>query len=235
MTLNAKMTRLLSVLIPLAGVQACAQNDNVDLGTSVTGATLSDYVDEWDGYTEAQQFIPGSDRIRVRISGDGQGTLTLGESQTYPAPTDPNVGYPPNEDAMSALIKDSMFRPGAEYPLHGVRVESKRIRFTVSTNDFYKAWCELQTPVATNDATVYSCGHNGYSGNGAGMCFVSDTGAPIDCRKASLCTGSRVCVCTASSCTSNPDYFVQFDAALRDEGVLLEGTFNSATVRLERQ
>ena len=146
MTLNMKMTRLLSVLIPLAGVQACADNGNVDLGTSVTGASLTDYVDEWDGYTEAQQFVFGSDRIRVRITADGQGTLTLGESQTYPPATDPNVGYPPNEDPMSVIVKETMFRPGAEYPLHGVKVESKRIRFTVSTTDFYKGVVRAADP-----------------------------------------------------------------------------------------
>lgn len=162
---NKKMTRLLSVLIPLAGVQACAQNGKVDLGASVTGANLADYVDAWDGYTEAQQFVFDSDRIRVRINGNGLGTLVLGESQAYPPATDPNVGYPPNEDSMSAIIKTSMFRAGMEYPLHGVKVESKRIRFTVSTNDFYKSWCELQTPVATNDPNVFSCGPNRLHGH----------------------------------------------------------------------
>src|SRR3954470_21622802 len=121
--MNLKMTRLLCALIPLAGVQACAQKSTVDLGTNVTGASLADYVDEWDGYTEAQQFVFGSDRIRVKIGGDGQGTLVLGESQTYPPATDPNVGYPPDEDAMAATIKPSMFRAGKEYPLHGVKVE----------------------------------------------------------------------------------------------------------------
>jgi len=234
MNLTMKMTRLLSVLVPLAGVQACAQNGNVDLGTSVTGASLVDYVDAWDGYTEAQQFVFGSDRIRLRISGDGQGTLVLGESQSYPAATDPDVGYPPGEDQMSAIVKQTMFRPGAEYPLHGVKVESKRIRFTVSTNDFYKSWCELQTPVATNSPDVFSCGPSGYSSAGAGMC-VAEGGEPINCEKAALCIGSRVCACTASSCTSNPDFNVQFDAALREDGARLEGTFNNATVRLERQ
>lgn len=232
---NKKMTRLLSVLIPLAGVQACAQNGKVDLGASVTGANLADYVDAWDGYTEAQQFVFDSDRIRVRINGNGLGTLVLGESQAYPPATDPNVGYPPNEDSMSAIIKTSMFRAGMEYPLHGVKVESKRIRFTVSTNDFYKSWCELQTPVATNDPNVFSCGPNGYTGTPDGMCFNGETGAPIDCAKAALCAGPRVCTCTATACTANADFFTQFDGALREDGTRLEGTFNNATVRLERQ
>ena len=234
--MNLKMTRLVCVLVPLAGVQACAQKGStVDLGTNVTGASLADYVDEWDGYTEAQQFVSGSDRIRVKIGSDGQGTLVLGESQTYPPATDPNVGYPPDEDAMAVIIKPSMFRAGMEYPLHGVKVESKRIRFTVSTNDFYKAWCELQTPVpTTGNPDVYFCGPNGYSGNGE-MCFAGDTGAPVNCAKAALCTGPLVCACTATSCTSNTDFSVQFDAALREQGTLLEGTFNNATVRFERQ
>jgi len=231
----SKTIRLLSVLVPMAGVQACAQNGTVDLGTSVTGASLADYADGWDGYTEAQQFVPGSDRLRVRIGGDGQGALILGESQTYPPATDPNVGYPPGEDFMSTIFKKVMFRPGMEYPLHGVKVESKRIRFTVSMNDFYKSWCELQTPVETSTPGVYFCGPNGYTGNADGMCFTGDTGAPVDCVKASLCTGNMVCSCTATSCTSNADFSVQFDAALREQGTLLEGTFNNATVRLERQ
>ena len=75
----------------------------------------------------------------------------------------------------------------------------------------------------------------GYSSDGNGMCIATDTGAAISCAKASLCSGPRVCACTATSCTSNTDYFVQFDAALREEGAQLEGTFNNATVRLERQ
>lgn len=233
--MNSKIIRLLSVVVPLAGLQACAQNGTVDLGASVTGASLADYVDEWDGYTEAHEFVPGSDRIRVRIGGDGQGTLVLGESQTYPPATDPNVGYPPDEDGMSSTFKKLMFRAGMEYPLHGVKVESKRIRFTVSMNDFYKSWCELQTPVPTGTPDVYFCGPNGYSGTPDGMCFVSDTGAPVNCAKASLCTGPMVCSCTATSCTANTDYSVQFDAALREQGTLLEGTFNNATVRFERQ
>lgn len=233
--MTTNLTRLLSVLVPLAGVQACADNGKVDLGTSVTGASLVDYVDEWEGYTEAVSFVPGSDRIRLKIGGDGQGTLVLGESQTYPPATDPNVGYPPAEDPMMAIIKQSMFRPGMEYPLHGVKVESKRIRLTVSPNDFYQSWCALQTPVPTTSPGVFSCGPDGYSSTPEGTCVAANTGAPIDCGKAALCIGPRVCVCTATSCAANQDYSVSFDAALRDEGSLLEGTFNNATVRFERQ
>ena len=116
--------------------------------SGVTGSSLVDYVDQWDGYTEAQQFVFDSDRFRFKLNGDGTGTVVLGESQVYPAATDPNVGYPPGEDLMSAVVKVGQYRGGFEYPVHDVIVQSKRIRFKVSPNDFFKGWCELQTPVA---------------------------------------------------------------------------------------
>jgi hypothetical protein len=233
--MNLKMTRFLSLVISLAGVQACGPNNGkVDLGASVTGASLADYVDQWEGYTEARQFVPGSDRIRVKIGADGQGTLVLGDAHTYPVPTDPNLGYPPEDDAMSVTGKAQMFQPGMEYPLHGVKVESKRIRFTVSMNDFYKAWCELQTPIPTSTPGYYSCGPDGFSSDGNGMCFAGTSTVPVNCAKALLCS-QFVCTCTATSCTSYDDFYVQFDAALGEEGAQLVGTFNGATVRLDRQ
>lgn len=235
-----KMTRLLAVLIPFVGVQACSDNGTVDIGNDgVTGANLIDYVDNWDGYTEAQALVFGSDRVRLKLTGDGQGMVVLGEDQTYPPATDPNLGYPTNEDVMSSIIKPSMFRGGFAYPVHGVKVEARRIRFTVSTNDFYKTWCELQTPVDSGQDGVYSCAPNGYSRGPDGTCVSADTaagpGGPINCGKAALCTGPQICACTATSCTSNRDISTQFDAALREQGTLLEGTFNSVTVRMQRQ
>lgn len=233
------MTLRLAVLIPLAGAQACAQNSNVDLGRSVTGANLLDYVDQWDGYTEAQEFVVGSDRVRLTIAGDGQGTLMLGEAQAYPAATNPDVGYPPNEDFMSTIVKMAGFRPGFEYPVHGVKVESSRIRFNVSLPDFFASWCQLQTPVPSGGSPgFYSCGPDGYHSTANGMCAWQGSDGldkPIDCMKAALCSGPRVCVCTATSCAPNQAESIQFDAALREDGMQLEGTFNHATVRMQRQ
>lgn len=235
------ITLRLAVLIPLAGAQACAQNSNVDLGRSVTGANLLDYVDQWDGYTEAQEFVFGSDRVRLTIAGDGQGAMMLGEAQAYPAATNPDVGYPPNEDFMSSIVKIAGFRPGFEYPVHGVKVESSRIRFNVSLNDFFGSWCRLQVPIPSTSGGspgFYFCGPDGYGMGDGGMCSWQGTAGmnkPIDCLKASLCVVSRVCVCTATSCAPSLEENIQFDAALREEGTQLEGTFNHATVRMQRQ
>lgn len=233
------MTLRLAVLIPLAGAQACAQDSTVDLGKSVTGANLADYVDQWDGYTEAREFVFGSDRVRLTIAGDGQGTLMLGEAQAYPAATNPDVGYPPNEDYMLAIDNISSFRPGFEYPVHGVKVESSRIRFNVSLYEFFGSWCRLQVPVPSGGSPgVYFCGPDGYHSTAVGMCAwqgADGMDKPIDCSKAALCAGPRICVCTATSCAPRLDENIQFDAALREEGTQLEGTFNRATVRMQRQ
>lgn len=235
MNMNTHPTRLLSLLIPLLMASSCAQDGDVDLGASVTGASLADYVASWEGYTEASQLVFGSDRVRLRIDRDGQGTVIFGESQTYPVATDPNVGYPPNEDQMQAVIKLIEWRPGMQYPLHDAKVENKRIRFTLMQTDFYKTWCELQTPVETDQGGFYSCSTGGFSRDPSGVCSTS-RGEVIDCSKAMLCIGvPRVCTCTETSCTSAQDSFTQWDAALRDNGKSMEGTFQGVTVRLERR
>jgi hypothetical protein len=188
-----------------------------------------------DGYTEAQQFVPGSDRFRFKLNGDGTGTVVLGESQTYPAATDPDVGYPADEDLMTVATKTGRYRAGFEYPVHDVIVESKRIRFKIAPNDFYKGWCELQTPVVSVDqAGIYSCGPNGFTQTTPGTCIGNDNKA-INCTKAILCTGPFTCQCTATSCTASDNSATIFDGALYDSGTTLQGSFNSATVRMERK
>lgn len=231
-----RMTRGLVIVAAIAGLQACADNSAVDIGgNGVTGSSLTDYVDQWDGYTEAQQFVPGSDRFRFKLNGDGTGTVVLGESQTYPAATDPDVGYPADEDLMTVATKTGRYRAGFEYPVHDVIVESKRIRFKIAPNDFYKGWCELQTPVVSVDqAGVYSCGPNGFTQTTPGTCIGNDNKA-INCTKAMLCTGPFTCQCTATSCTASDNSATIFDGALYDSGTTLQGSFNSATVRMERK
>ena len=36
----------------------------------------------------------GSDRVRLTIAANGQGTFEVGNAALLPPPTDPNVGYP---------------------------------------------------------------------------------------------------------------------------------------------
>jgi len=223
------------LLAAATGLQACGQDGNVDIGKNgISGASLTDYADQWDGYTEARELVAGSDRFRLRLNGDGTGSVTLGESQVYAPATDPNVGYPLNEDQMSVLVLKDQFRPGFEYPVKDVKVESKRIRFSVSTTDFYKTWCELQTPVESlSQKDVFFCGPDSLTQTSPGVCVGGD-GTRVDCLKAFLCS-SFVCQCTATACKPGDAGTVLFDGALYEQGASLQGTFYGTTVRLERK
>jgi len=223
------------LLAAATGLSACGQDGNVDIGKNgISGASLTDYADQWDGYTEATELVPGSDRFRFRLNGDGTGVVVLGESQVYAPATDPNVGYPVDEDQMSAATKADSFRAGFEYPVHDVTVESKRIRFKVSPNDFYKGWCELQTPIESlTQKDVYFCGPDSLTQTSPGTCVGGD-GTPINCSKALLCA-RFICQCTATGCTTGDTGTTIFDGALYDQGTTLQGSFRGTTVRMERK
>jgi hypothetical protein len=121
----------------------------VNIGdTNAVGSQLSDYAASWDGYAEAYAFTPdGSDRVRLTIAANGQGTLEVGNQTLVAPPTDPNLGYPPgNED-----LKDTPTPPvweGVLYPIYGAQVQTNRIQIGIKPNDYYAAWCALQTPSA---------------------------------------------------------------------------------------
>src|SRR5450432_936374 len=91
-------SRALVALLCGAGFSAaCSGGGAVNIGnTAVIGSQLSDYAASWDGYAEAYTFMPdGSDRVRLTIDANGQGTLEVGNAALLPPPTDPNVGYRP--------------------------------------------------------------------------------------------------------------------------------------------
>src|SRR5262245_9474401 len=71
---------------------ACSGGDPT---VTTSGNQVSDYAATWDGYAEAFTFEDGSDRVRLTIHANGEGTIEVGDSAPLPPPTDPNVGYPP--------------------------------------------------------------------------------------------------------------------------------------------
>jgi hypothetical protein len=229
---------------------ACSNQGQVDIGDPI-GSNLVDYAGNWDGYAEAYMFHYGnSDRVRLSINPDGVGTMEVGDAALLPAPTNPDVGYPPvpSVDPMFGII--GTLRDGVEYPVHDAAVESSRIRFKVNTFDMYGPWCEIQTPTLLASGS-YSCADSsnvtGLASSPDGNCQkVAPDGSmqTVDCGKYILCAGSSVCDCTPSGCTAqeapNPAVPpVLFDAALEQEGSRLVGTLqvDSATrviVRMQR-
>jgi len=169
---NAK--KLVTLLLSAAIFAACSSNGLVPTNTH-TGSKLSDYAASWDGYAEAYTFMPsGSDRVRLTIDANGQGTLRVGDGTLFPPPTDPNVGYPPGSitgpDAGNAFQAGNNFvlGEGALYPINAPQVQTDRIQFGLKPNDYYGTWCSLQTPVATTSKLVNIGPDGGIGTGGAG-------------------------------------------------------------------
>jgi hypothetical protein len=227
--MNQRRIRTLLALAWGAGASlGCSGGGAVNIGnTSVIGSRLSDYAATWDGYAQAYTFMPdGSDRVRLTVGADGQGTLRVGNAALLPAPTDPNVGYPGAGQPDLLIGPNDGLSGGVIYPIYAAQVQEDRIQAGLKPNDYYGAWCALQTSyyildgyVNSGDAGyvqnfVYSCvpGAGGVSsGDGADrQCFTqissadaSSSDQQVDCGKFTLCN-RNVCACTASSCASGP-------------------------------
>jgi hypothetical protein len=223
--------RTLAALVCGAGFSAACSGGGgtVNIGnTNAVGSELSDYAASWDGYAEAYTFGPdGSDRVRLTIAANGQGTFQVGNAALLPSPTDPNVGYPagqpdpltPNWGALSG---------GVLYPIYAARVQESRIQAGLKPNDFYGAWCALQTPYYVLTGYMSSGGlpdaGGGFGGAGGGFiptfgyfcvpgtaASISGTGADEQCtlRNDSIDGGSanqpvdcgKYALCTQNACT----------------------------------
>jgi hypothetical protein len=224
-----------------------------------TGYSLVDYVARWDGYAEAFTFRDGSDRVRLVLNANGEGTLQVGDAPLASAATDPTLGPPGVWDVPHSYAY-AYLNPGFLYPVYQPNVEAKRIRLGADYHDAWRDWCAMQTPVYSEQLGDYSCAPDLTIGDDTG-CFYTDaaTGAlvQIDCLRAAFCEtvspctcGTRptpmLCACTANGCeaprtTATGAYFVKIDAALEDDGASLVGTLaiddveQRYTIRLTRQ
>jgi hypothetical protein len=138
----------LGLLAPALG---CSSAGSVNIGdTQNLGGKLSDYAATWDGYAEAYTFQPsGTDNVHLVLDAQGNGTLQVGNDALLPAPTDPNVGYPPNvniDPKAPAALPPSTLKGGVLYPVYATQVQSDRIQLGLKPLDYYQAWCALQTP-----------------------------------------------------------------------------------------
>jgi hypothetical protein len=228
---------------------ACSGGGTVDIGRTA-GAKLSDYAASWDGYAEAYAFdSTGSDRVRLTLDENGQGTVRFGDADLLAPPTDPNAGYPPGYDPAIVDVNNpspSLPAVGFAYPVVNTSVESSRIRLDADTRELFRGWCAIQPPVANDGfSTGYGCVANLGFGGDAGGCYqvASDgtTHVAIDCDKLGLCMNQTLCSCTASACSLAPlaaDYGIQLDGALEMASGDLVGTLvlhgTRVTVRLQR-
>ena len=147
-----RTTRLVPVLFLglLAPALGCSSAGSVNIGdTQNLGGKLSDYAATWDGYAEAYTFQPsGTDNVHLVLDAQGNGTVQVGTDPLLPAPTDPNVGYPPNaniDPKSPVALPPTNLQGGMLYPVYAAQVAANRIQFGLKPLDYYQAWCALQT------------------------------------------------------------------------------------------
>lgn len=118
----------------------------------------------------------------------------------------------------------------------------KRLTFSISTREVFKAWCELQTTIYDGGPSApdhWSCLPNWGFSSGS-VCTqtnpVTKEVVPRDCGKLYLCAMSMVCQCTATKCTTRVDGDVSFDIALAGDEATgsTTGRFESHNVHFTR-
>jgi hypothetical protein len=249
------MTKAAFILCGSLALTAAACGDGAK-GNATTGYSLVDYVARWEGYAEAFTFRDGSDRVRLVLSANGQGTLQVGDAPLAPAVTDPSLG-PPGVWDVPTNYSFANLNPGFLYPLYVPNVEAKRIRLGANYHDAWRDWCAMQTPVYSESLGGYACAPDLTIGDSTG-CFYTDSAGSlvqVDCLRADFCempspcscaVTPMLCACTAAGCavpdaTNAGALFVKIDAALEDDGASLVGTLaiddigQRFTIRLTRQ
>jgi hypothetical protein len=253
-------------LLPASLVLAACSADAVDLGDGRLGIdrnALESYAAVWEGYVEAYEFGSGSDRIRLVLDEQGNGSFTFGDGEPLPPPSDPDDAFPFARFIDAEIGGVNLPTPveGPPYAVASAVVEDERLRASSSTNHIYDSACAIQTPVPVNherDAEFeavleggwgayypqgnapYACVTElGYHFNPDGECFMGTSLTPITCSRAELC--NLHCDCSESACVSRPsERALRLDAALNDAGDRLEGTLlgldgeDRVTVRLTR-
>jgi hypothetical protein len=223
---------------------ACSSGEPLNLGdeSELTGERLSDYSAEWEGYVEAYHFPSGSDRVRLTLDEQGNGSVTFGEGTPLPQSA---------ELELDTSFHNWEIVEGSPLAVTAAQVSERRLQLSYDVVSPFRGWCEVQTPILRPDvgidASRYGClpGYSGQHGSGPDECemFVPGPGdeelVQVDCTAMFLCLDSRKCVCDAERCSMMQENIV-FDGALEDHGERLIGTTTTwgdgvrVTVRLTR-
>jgi hypothetical protein len=235
----------ISLLALVSGIAACSgSDDKVDIGdrnVAEIGSKLTDYAGAWDGYAEAYEFPSGSDRVRITLDGNGNGSVEFGDVPPLVMSTDPQIGFPPIDWetellSISGLAQDAgamPFREGFEYTVADSTLEERRFRFGVEMGEIIAPWCAMQTSYA-QQGSGYLCAPEPRAYHPT--CTVSEvqngnpTQVAADCDWAAHCRFEH-CACDASGCSANPELgAAKFDSTLENGGSDLVGTLSFPTV-----
>jgi len=205
-------------------------------------------VGAWEGYMEDRNLTPNSDVIKLVITAANDtavcGTFTFGTATPPVPPTDATNGLPPGvTPPFQGGLRREEFEGLPLTVLQG-KATLPRLTFQATVLEFWKTWCELQTPypVEGQSPPMWLCkptqantalGMLPDGGcvtwpNGAGM----DAGTPIACDLAFLCGAPAPCRCTEERCAVPTTGDIKFDVTVFDNE--MHGSGANTTVHLTK-
>jgi hypothetical protein len=184
---------------------------STDAGTSRPEVGPLGPAQSWTGYVENYTFPSGSSAVHLTFatdaSGNVAGQVAFGQGPPPPAPTNPNIGYPPALESLYSggtgpgPVYQGYIAEGYIYQIDQGTFASDRLRFDISLNQLWAGWCALQTTPAGSPTCVANA-NVGFGTTQGGTCTYTDTTtsteSPIDCVKAGLCLfPNGPCDCSA--------------------------------------
>jgi hypothetical protein len=194
----------------------------------------------YDGWAEHHRFRSGSDRVRVMLEDNPDGTVSgfalFGEaSHLDPAPSDANAcDWLCDEPWASGHLG---VQEGFTYAVSNVERSTTRLRFEINRVEPIDPFCRLQTPVRRFEGAEsrWGCLPNEGAGVGPSGCYTGEH-QPVSCCKLFACDlGVPACECDADECWGSTAP-IRFDLFIDDRGIasgaVSDGLF---TVHLEPQ
>lgn len=236
------MTRTCMKVGLLAGVvlisSACSGGE-VDIGdeansTAGNGSKLSKFAGSWDGQIDLWQADSGSNRVRIELDAEGQGSVRFGDlpiqsASDHPYANDqsfPNSDLPSNDPIETAI-----------YPVHEPVVDAGTLEFFVELGDLFDAFCAAQvnvTPKCDNPDLV------GVRQDTPDECILklrdpddNYSEVEVPCPRAYICYRFRSCVCSEDACEAIDFQQIHFRMESEGGGMSGDARFTSEPVYYE--
>lgn len=188
----------------------------VDIGDEGQGNTgsgsskLAAFAGSWDGEVDLWEADSGSNRVRIELDADGQGTVRFGDRPIESAPDHPfpDDASLPDSDSPSSDPLESVL-----YPVREPMLDEGRLEFFVELGDILDDFCAMQAGIMPScDLPQY-----GYRTESSDVCLL-ELSEPegtlsefeVPCSRGKFCYEWQACECSADACEAVDHHQIQF-------------------------
>lgn len=213
---GAEFPRFKLLLGATALVVAGCSGGKVDIGDEGDASTgggnskLAAFEGSWDGEIDLWEAESGSNRVRIELDADGQGTVRFGDrpiesAADHPYPNDASV---PDHDSPSDNPVESAF-----YPVRGATLDEGRLEFFVELGDLFDGFCTAQAEItpSCDPPTPF-----GTSSSSDACSFKAPDGddvwseVEVPCYRVTFCYHWRACECSEDTCEARDFHEIEF-------------------------